>query len=144
MISPHTAHPHATATFTTAPASRKTTMMSTRRLTLLASRALEDPCRTPGTATFPKGGILLKPKKRTATFSDLRALPYWPIWPGVITNTLFYAAILWLLIPGPFVLRRYVRVRRGLCPACGYDLKHAEHESCPECGRRQQSLQPGG
>ncbi len=39
-----------------------------------------------------------------------------------------------LLIPGPFVLRRLIRQRRGLCPACGYDLKHAEHESCPECG----------
>ncbi|MHC4786375.1 MAG: hypothetical protein ACYTE6_10465 [Planctomycetota bacterium] len=59
---------------------------------------------------------------------------YSALWPGFAFNTVFYAAILWLLIPGPFALRRLVRRRRGLCPACGYDLKHAEHESCPECG----------
>jgi hypothetical protein len=64
----------------------------------------------------------------------LPPLPYIPLWTGFAFNTVFYAAILWLLIPGPFALRRLVRRRRGLCPACGYDLKHAEHESCPECG----------
>ena len=64
-----------------------------------------------------------------------RVLPLRPIWPGFTANTLFYAAVLWLLIPGPFVLRRVIRLRRGLCPACGYDLGHAEHEGCPECGR---------
>ncbi len=46
----------------------------------------------------------------------------------------FYAAILWVLIPGPFALRRLIRRRRGLCLACGYDLRHGEHEACPECG----------
>ena len=49
-------------------------------------------------------------------------------------NTLFYAAILWLLILGPFALRRLIRQRRGVCPACGYDLRHGEHKACPECG----------
>ncbi len=23
---------------------------------------------------------------------------------------------------------------RGTCPACGYDLRGAEHDACPECG----------
>ncbi len=64
----------------------------------------------------------------------VRAVPLRPIWPGFAGNTLFYAAILWLLIPGPFALRRLIRRRRGLCPACGYDLRHGEHEACPECG----------
>ena len=64
-----------------------------------------------------------------------RFLPHYPIWPGFVANTAFYAAILWLLIPGPFALRRLIRPRRGLCPKCGYDLQHAEHESCPECGK---------
>ncbi len=62
------------------------------------------------------------------------ALPLRPLWPGFAVNTLFYAAILWLIIPGPFALRRLIRRRRGLCPACGYDLRHAEHQACPECG----------
>ncbi len=64
-------------------------------------------------------------------------LPLRPIWPGFAANTLFYATILWVLIPGPFALRRFLRFlseRRGLCPACGYDLRYAEHEACPECG----------
>ena len=67
-----------------------------------------------------------------------RAIPLRPVWPGFAVNTLFYAALLWLLIPGPFVLwrfiRRLIRQRRGLCPGCGYDLRHGEHEACPECG----------
>lgn len=69
--------------------------------------------------------------------SDLgqgRLLPIQPIWPGFAVNTIFYATILWLLIPGPFALRRFIRRKRGLCVSCGYDLSHADHEACPECG----------
>ncbi len=66
--------------------------------------------------------------------SSFRLLPLRPIWPGFAVNTIFYAAILWPLICGPFVLRRHLRRKRGLCVACGYDLRHAEHEVCPECG----------
>ncbi len=76
---------------------------------------------------------------------DQRCLPIRPRWPGFAVNTIFYAAILWLLSLGPwFALRRLDRRRRGLCPACGYDLGHAQHDTCPECGRQQQGLQPGG
>ncbi len=61
-------------------------------------------------------------------------IPLRPIWSGFAVNTLFYAAMLWLVIPGPFALRLLIRRRRGLCLACGYDLRHGEHEACPECG----------
>ena len=61
-------------------------------------------------------------------------LPLAPIWSGLLLNTFFYAAILWLFIPGPFVLRRAIRRRRGLCVKCSYDLRGADHEACPECG----------
>ena len=64
-----------------------------------------------------------------------RVHPLRPIWHGFAVNTLFYAVVLWLLIPGPFVLRRFIRVKRGLCPACAYDLRHGEHGACPECGK---------
>jgi rubrerythrin len=30
--------------------------------------------------------------------------------------------------------RRRRRLAAGACPACGYDLRGAEHERCPECG----------
>ncbi len=62
-----------------------------------------------------------------------RFLPLRPVWPGFAINTLFYAAILWLLIPGPFVLRRLIRQRRGLCPKCAYPM--GESAVCTECGR---------
>ncbi len=59
-------------------------------------------------------------------------LPLHAIWPGFAVNTLFYAGILWLLIPGPFALRRLIRRRRGLCPKCAYPM--GESAVCSECG----------
>ena len=68
-----------------------------------------------------------------------RVLPYRPIWRGVLINTLFYAVLLWLLIPGPFVLRRLIRLKRGRCPKCGYDLRgQLPGAGCPECGWNRQ------
>ncbi len=63
-----------------------------------------------------------------------RLMPMRPLLLGLAINTLVYATLLWLLAGGAFALRRFVRVRRGLCPTCGYDLRHGEHEACPECG----------
>ncbi len=60
-------------------------------------------------------------------------LPLRPHWPGFAVNTIFYATILWLLVPGPFALRRFLRVRRGLCPACAYQM--GESGVCTECGK---------
>ncbi len=62
-----------------------------------------------------------------------KRLPIRPAtWLGLSTNTLFYAAILWLLIGGLFVLRRFLRLRRGLCPKCAYPM--GESAVCTECG----------
>jgi hypothetical protein len=65
--------------------------------------------------------------------------PRQPIWPGFAINTVFYAAVLWVLCAAPFVLRRWRRIRRGLCPKCGYDLRNRPNDSavCPECGQSQ-------
>ena len=68
-----------------------------------------------------------------------RRLPILPIWPGFAINAVFYAAVLWLLLTGPGRLRRFLRLRRGLCPACAYDLRGRGRDSdssiCPECGK---------
>ena len=62
-------------------------------------------------------------------------LPLLPIWFGFAANTLFYGLLLWLPICGPYVLRQFIRRRRGLCPACAYPI--SESEVCSECGKAQ-------
>ena len=66
--------------------------------------------------------------------SSYGMLPYAPIWTGLVMNTLLYAAMLWVLMGAPFVVRRWRRQRTGRCFRCGYDLRGADHEVCPECG----------
>ena len=63
-------------------------------------------------------------------------LPYQPIWPGFAINTMFYAAVLWLLFAAPLALRgvrRRRRIKRGLCVACAYPI--GDSPVCTECGR---------
>jgi hypothetical protein len=65
------------------------------------------------------------------------AIPYAPMPLGFTINTLFYAFILWLLFVAPFALRRWRRIKRGLCVKCGYDLRGgraSDSSVCPECG----------
>ncbi len=63
-----------------------------------------------------------------------RAIPLRPKMIGLCVNSLVYAVGLWSLFTGVGVMRRVVRGRRGRCRRCGYDLTHAEHSQCPECG----------
>lgn len=61
-----------------------------------------------------------------------RLLPLRPIWSGFIINTLFYGVIVWLVVLGPFVLRRFIRARRKLCRKCAYPI--GTSMVCTECG----------
>ena len=55
-----------------------------------------------------------------------------------VVNTVFYAAVLWLLLfAAPFALRRWRGIRRGLCPKCAYDLRGSIAQVCPECGAQK-------
>jgi len=55
------------------------------------------------------------------------------LWPAFAVNTFFYAPPLWLFICAAFVLRRFLRVRRGLCSKCAYPM--GESAVCSECGK---------
>lgn len=66
---------------------------------------------------------------------DDAVLPLRVLWPGFALNTVFYACIAWVLAAAPSSLRRWLRVRRGRCQACGYD-RQGITAVCPECGAR--------
>lgn len=58
-----------------------------------------------------------------------------PVWPGFLINTLFFAAIVGLCLWGAVSLRMRWRRREGVCEACGYDRRGlAVGAACPECG----------
>jgi hypothetical protein len=59
-----------------------------------------------------------------------------PILPGFAINTIFYAAILWLLWFAPGKIRRFIRIRGHRCPACGYQIAPGGGIGpvCSECG----------
>lgn len=69
---------------------------------------------------------------------DICVLPVTPLWPGFVVNALFYTAGLAAIFASAraaAMLRRRRRSRRGLCPACGYNLTGlAQGSRCPECG----------
>jgi hypothetical protein len=69
--------------------------------------------------------------------TEIRGLPYRPLWPGFALNTLFYAAIAWGLWQVPLAIRRRRRRRLNRCMKCGYDRAGlALDAACPECGTK--------
>jgi hypothetical protein len=56
---------------------------------------------------------------------------------GFVVNTIVLALVLWLPFSAPLAARRHWRIKRGLCPKCGYDLRgnaRTDATNCPECG----------
>ena len=72
---------------------------------------------------FPAGNVV--PRIPRSTWRAMVSSFPMPFWTEL--------AILWLLIPGPFALRRFLRLRRGLCPKCAYPM--GESPVCSECGK---------
>jgi hypothetical protein len=73
-------------------------------------------------------------------------LPILPIWKGVIFNSTVFGllcAVAWSSTKRLLrsALRR-IRIRRGACGACGYQLAGLNSRSCPECG--SVGVEPGG
>src|ERR1043165_9757351 len=54
---------------------------------------------------------------------DIDGFPLRPVWPGFLISTFFYAAILWMLFFVTGAVRRTIRIKRGLCPKCGYNSR---------------------
>lgn len=67
-------------------------------------------------------------------FAELIYLPYIPLWLGLMSNTLFYAIVFWVLISAKRSFCHARRFRKGKCPMCAYDLLYDNTLGCPECG----------
>jgi hypothetical protein len=80
--------------------------------------------------------LVKHPRKFIDGTSMPRVLPLRPIWPGFAINTIFYAAMLWLLWVAPGKIRRFIRIRGHRCPACGYQIAPGGGIGpvCSECG----------
>ena len=66
-----------------------------------------------------------------------RLLPLQPLLLGFVVDCLFYGSAWFVLASLPIGLRHLIRRWRGVCTRCGYDLRHADHAACPECGCRR-------
>ncbi len=82
-----------------------------------------------------RGGFALS-KERIGLLPQGRALPYRPIWLGLLLDSILYACCwgaIWFVCLLPSRARRLWRLRRGLCGSCGYDVAGIAGV-CPECG----------
>jgi hypothetical protein len=80
------------------------------------------------------------------SYVDNDRFPTQPLWIGVCGNSIFYSmvAAVGVLTFRAIGLRRRWRIKRGLCPACAYDLRGGNHAACPECGKVSASFAPPG
>jgi hypothetical protein len=75
------------------------------------------------------------PNVRLTLAAQYNVVPFVPIWPGFAINTIFYAAVLWVLCAVPGKVRCWRRIKRGQCASCGYSLRGTPQiEKCSECG----------
>ncbi len=86
-----------------------------------------------GPGAFRPAIRLLRSLPRAPGVREARYFPLEPKPLLFVTNTACYGAVLWALLGGPFALRRFLRLRRGLCPKCAYPM--GESAVCTECGR---------
>jgi hypothetical protein len=91
--------------------------------------------------TRPRGGTWGGARIIAAPGTLPPILPTRPIWSGLLFDTVFFGIMLgigyWMLVrPRRFVLE-LLRMRRGCCIACGYELDFDFRAGCPECGWRR-------
>lgn len=82
------------------------------------------------------GGFDLNPRRAPGLFTEtykVRALPWLPIWPGLIINSIFWGVFAFVVVSILRWTRRTLRQRGNLCPACAYPI--GASLVCTECGK---------
>lgn len=59
-------------------------------------------------------------------------LPFHPIWPGFVANSILYASVFWLILAGCRSYRSWRRFNDAQCALCGYPI--GTSPVCTECG----------
>lgn len=62
-------------------------------------------------------------------------LPFVPLWPGFLINTLLHAALILTIRHGLLSARSTLRRRHHRCPTCNYNCRNLHSPTCPECGK---------
>lgn len=71
---------------------------------------------------------------------DVENQPLRVSWLGMMANVAIFSFAWLTLFRLPGAIRYARRRRRGLCPACSYNLHRAPTETCSECGTDQKQL----
>ncbi|HEY7090965.1 MAG TPA: hypothetical protein VH518_22905, partial [Tepidisphaeraceae bacterium] len=93
---------------------------------------------------FIEGRVRQEQRSATASGWPMMAMwgpgifPLYPIWTGLLIDTVVLAILLgavwWLLVQPRRFVTELTRMRRGCCLNCGYDLRYDFARGCPECG----------
>ena len=92
-----------------------------------------------GAIELPEVLSIRRPLNRPGTWPI--GIPLRPLWAGLALNILSLSVAWWAVIVLPLTLKDILlgalRRRRGLCPACAYDLSVTPPGNpCPECGHK--------
>ena len=84
----------------------------------------------------PAWGIALPPDPAPISSDhEPRGLPLWPIALPLAVDVLLHASAIGTIVLLAGATPRWLRSRRGRCPACGYDRRGDDASVCPECGQ---------
>ncbi len=108
-------------------------------LALWTERSMNAPAKARAGATPSGFSSRIVPAAATSTLPPV--LPMRPIWSGLLFNSIFHALFAslayWLLTKPRLLVVELLRMRRGCCISCGYELDFDFRSGCPECGWRR-------
>lgn len=85
-------------------------------------------------ATSP-GGFVIAGKTDKVLANDIpRVVPFRPLWPGLLVNSLVFASAAWLCVGVISRTTKLWRDQKYRCPRCGFDRRGSETRICAECG----------